>query len=276
MLYVIVSLVILLADRGLKYWVSVNIPIKATGTDCVTVLPKVLRLTDVQNEGAAFSILQGQRWLFVAVTVVFVVAVIFLLNREIINGSFGRWMLVLVLAGAVGNGIDRAVYGYVIDMFEVLFIRFPVFNIADIFITVGGLLFCVYIFVHKEPWEQKPARAATGEPATDEFGGGFMTRRRKTAETPYDLVPKRGEHKVEKLRPDDADNPFAEWEVSLEETAEAPAPEEPEDLQRSLFDPEDEGPEEAPAPTETGAAAPAAEDDFSLDDILAEFGIRDT
>ena len=277
MLYVIVSLVILLADQGLKYWVSANIPIKATGTDCVTLIPKVLRLTDVHNEGAAFSILQGQRWLFVAVTVVFVIAVIFLLSREIITGKFGRWMLVLVLAGAIGNGIDRAVYGRVIDMFEVLFVQFPVFNIADIFITVGGILFCVYIFVHKEPWEErKPVRAAAGETAADNSAGTSVTRRKKTTETPYDRVPKRGEHKVEKLRPDDADNPFAEWELSPEEIEGETAEEaEPEDLQRSLFDPQDEETAGMSSGAEKSGTAMAEEDEFNLDDILAEFGIQD-
>ena len=62
----------------------------------------------------------------------------------------------LVLAGAAGNLIDRCLYGYVVDMFEVQFMRFAIFNVADIFVVVGGILFCVYyLFLHDKLKEEK-------------------------------------------------------------------------------------------------------------------------
>ena len=63
----------------------------------------------------------------------------------------GRWSLVLVIAGALGNAIDRVVHGFVVDLFDFRLINFPVFNVADIFICVGGALFVIYfMFQHKD------------------------------------------------------------------------------------------------------------------------------
>ena len=63
----------------------------------------------------------------------------------------------LVLAGAVGNLIDRCLYGYVVDMFEVQFMHFAIFNVADIFVVVGGILFCIYyLFLHDKKKEDAP------------------------------------------------------------------------------------------------------------------------
>ena len=149
MTYAIVTVVVLILDQLMKFWTTKNIPLDAVGGDCVELLPNVLHLTNVHNYGAAFSILKNARWLLVAVTVVFAVVVIVLITQEIIRGDLGRWSAVLVMAGALSNGLDRALYGYVVDMFEFEFVNFAVFNIADIFITICGILFCVYILFEK-------------------------------------------------------------------------------------------------------------------------------
>ena len=164
MTYAIVTVVVLILDQLLKFWTTKNIPLDAVGSDCVELLPNVLHLTNVHNYGAAFSILKNARWLLVAVTVIFAVAVIVLITQEIIRGDLGRWSAVLVMAGAVSNALDRALYGYVVDMFEFEFMNFAVFNIADIFITVCGILFCVYILFEKP----SPEEAEAGE------GGGLI------------------------------------------------------------------------------------------------------
>ena len=186
MTYAIVTVVVLILDQLMKFWTTKNIPLDAVGGDCVELLPNVLHLTNVHNYGAAFSILKNARWLLVAVTVVFAVVVIVLITQEIIRGDLGRWSAVLVMAGALSNGLDRALYGYVVDMFEFEFVNFAVFNIADIFITICGILFCVYILFEKP----SPEEAAAGQ------GGGLIAMlvsgsRKKS-------VPGRGSHSVQR------------------------------------------------------------------------------
>ena len=91
-------------------------------------------------------------------TVAFVVFAMWVLLARKITHPFGRWTLALIVAGAVGNLIDRALNGYVVDMFEVLFMNFAIFNVADIFVVVGGIGFCIYFgFLHdKLKAKEKP------------------------------------------------------------------------------------------------------------------------
>ena len=146
----IILLVIL--DQAVKYLVKINIPLGGS----VPFLPGILGLTHIHNEGAAFSMLTGARWFFVVLTVVFLVFGLWVLWKKKLRHPLGIWSWVLVLAGAAGNLIDRCLYGYVVDMFEVQFMRFAIFNVADIFVVVGGILFCVYyLFLHDKQKEKK-------------------------------------------------------------------------------------------------------------------------
>lgn len=146
----IILLVIL--DQAVKYLVKTNIPLGGS----VPFLPGILGLTHIHNEGAAFSMLTGARWFFVVLTVVFLGFGLWVLWKKKLRHPLGSWSWVLVLAGAAGNLIDRCLYGYVVDMFEVQFMRFAIFNVADIFVVVGGILFCVYyLFRHDKLKEEK-------------------------------------------------------------------------------------------------------------------------
>ncbi len=146
----IILLVIL--DQAVKYLVKTNIPLGGS----VPLLPGILGLTHIHNEGAAFSMLTGARWFFVVLTVVFLGFGLWVLWKKKLRHPLGIWSWVLVLAGAAGNLIDRCLYGYVVDMFEVQFMRFAIFNVADIFVVVGGILFCVYyLFLHDKLKEEK-------------------------------------------------------------------------------------------------------------------------
>lgn len=140
------AVVLLVAlDQLVKYLVKTNIPLGSQ----MDFIPHVLGLTHIRNIGAAFSMLSGARWFFVILTVAFVAFALWVLYTKKITHPMGRWTLVLIIAGAIGNLIDRALYGYVVDMFEVLFMHFAIFNVADIFIVVGGILFCIYYgFLH--------------------------------------------------------------------------------------------------------------------------------
>lgn len=260
MIYAIVAVLVLIADQAMKFWTTKNIFLG----DVVEFIPGVLDLTNIHNYGAAFSILQNARWFLVVVTLVFIVGIIVLMTQEIIYTKMSRWTMTFVLAGAIGNCIDRMLYGYVVDMFEFEFVNFPVFNVADIFITLFGILFCIHVVLYNEPEEVK----AANEPA-------FMRRRREAREekeAPYAAIPKRGEHKSleEELRAEDPQDLFGEWGFGdvVEEAVPAEEAGQPESEPEPAAEPEPE-PE---IPAEPERPSVAEEDMFSLDDILAEFG----
>lgn len=144
MLYAIIGMLVIILDQGVKYWVTSNLMV-----DSVTqpLIPGVLSLVRLHNDGAAFSFLAGggARIYFIILTAIFTIAVIIALVTNFINGRFGRWCLVLVTAGGLSNCLDRVLYGYVVDMFKIDLFDFAVFNVADIFITVFAILFIIYI-----------------------------------------------------------------------------------------------------------------------------------
>lgn len=150
----IVIVLLVALDQLVKYLVRTNIPLGGQ----VDFLPHVLGLTHIHNTGAAFSMLSGARWFFVVLTTAFVVFALWAPYAKKITHPLGRWTLVLIVAGALGNLIDRALFGYVVDMFEVLFMHFAVFNVADIFVVVGGILFCVYYGFLHDKWKANSAR----------------------------------------------------------------------------------------------------------------------
>ena len=117
----------------------------------------LFHFTYLQNTGAAFSSFQGQQWLFALIFAVFTL----LLLVELRKNSMGfrpleRWCIVAIWAGGLGNMIDRVRLGYVVDMIEVEFIRFPVFNVADCFITCGCvLLIALLVLFNREFWKDE-------------------------------------------------------------------------------------------------------------------------
>lgn len=148
MLYAIVLIVLLIFDQALKLWTTNNIVFQVGEK---TLIPGVIGLTNWHNEGAAFGFLPNFRWLFVVLCIAFCVAVIMLIYKKIISGKFAKWAAVVTMAGAIGNAIDRLINGYVVDMLEFKFFSFPIFNLADCFITIGGVAFCLCILFEKPP-----------------------------------------------------------------------------------------------------------------------------
>ena len=134
MLEFILIFAVLAADQISKALVDANL---ALG-ESAPLVGGIVQLTSVHNTGAAWGILPNARWLFLIATPVLCL----LIRRRRRIGPLGRVCLSLLLAGAVGNYIDRALLGYVRDMFELCFMRFPVFNVADSAITVGAALLC--------------------------------------------------------------------------------------------------------------------------------------
>ena len=150
MLYAIVAVLVIIADQWVKFGVQSNVALLDGGSK--ELIPGILSLVNVHNDGAAFSFLAGggARIYFIILTGVFVLAVIIALATNFISGRLARWSIVLVAAGGLSNCIDRVMNGYVQDMFKTDFINFPVFNLADVFITVFCLLFVLAILFERE------------------------------------------------------------------------------------------------------------------------------
>ena len=138
-LYFLLAAALVAVDQVVKYLVRAGIPLHTA----VDFLPG-LDLTYVQNTGAAFSLFSEHTWLLTLISLVMSVLLLMALVRGFFRHPFGRISLALLLAGAVGNLIDRAFQGYVVDMFHVLFMEFAVFNVADICVVVGGIAAAVY------------------------------------------------------------------------------------------------------------------------------------
>lgn len=146
-------------DQWTKYLTVRHIP--AGGY--VPVLPGVFHLTYLRNSGAAFSMLEGARWFFLALTLVFLVLAAACIRRKWIAHPLGQWALVLVCGGAAGNLTDRLLHGSVVDMIELDFMHFAIFNVADCFVTIGAVLLCLWALVS----DRKKKKAAEEPPHDD-------------------------------------------------------------------------------------------------------------
>lgn len=153
--YILASLAVIAADQALKAWVVRSIPLNAASAQQLPLVPGVVHLTHIRNSGVAFGMLSGGRWAFLALLAAFCALVVWALVRRKLAAPWERWLAVLAMAGAIGNGIDRALYGYVVDMFELEFMRFAVFNVADIAINICCILFVLLMLLRKEPEKGK-------------------------------------------------------------------------------------------------------------------------
>ena len=156
MQYILMALMgcgIVAADQLSKLWILGNLPLY----EQIPVIPGLFHLTYVQNTGAAFSSFQGQQWLFILVFAVLTVAVVWeFVTKKMGFSKFERWCIAAIYAGGLGNMIDRLRLGFVVDMIEVEFMNFPVFNVADCFITCGCIALLVHlVFFNKEFWKEE-------------------------------------------------------------------------------------------------------------------------
>ena len=138
-------------DQWTKFLVVENIPLFGH----VEFMPDFLSFTYVQNTGAAFSSFRGMQWLFLLVFAVFTVGVVWeFIKKKMPFTTFERWCIAAIYAGGLGNIIYRLRHGYVVDMVKTEFMNFPVFNVADCFITCGCILLLVHLFFfNKEFWK---------------------------------------------------------------------------------------------------------------------------
>lgn len=134
----ILAVVLVGLDQIVKVWTVANIELDTVEP----FLPGFMSLAYLRNYGAAWSILQNQQWFFTIVTIAAVTGLIWYYVKQIKGSLWTLFSLALMIAGALGNFIDRIRLGYVVDMFHLDFISFPVFNVADMCLSVGvGILF---------------------------------------------------------------------------------------------------------------------------------------
>ncbi|MGM9584149.1 MAG: signal peptidase II [Faecousia sp.] len=151
--YILFVAGIVAADQITKYLTVLYIP----NLGAQPLIPGLLQISYVQNTGAAFSSFEGQQWLFTLIFVAFTILIFYEYFKKPLGfTTLERWCIAAIYGGGLGNMIDRVRLGYVVDMIETTFIDFPVFNVADCFITCGCVLLMVHLFLfHKDFWKEK-------------------------------------------------------------------------------------------------------------------------
>jgi len=152
MLCFLAAAVLMAADQWVKFWVTAHLELG----EAAPLLPGLVELMRVHNYGAAWSSFSGMRWLLTIAPAAIVAAVAALLVRRIVRHPLGLAAGTLIVAGGLGNIIDRLRLGYVVDMFHFEFWpSYPVFNVADICIVTGAVLGAVYYMWFYEKYDKE-------------------------------------------------------------------------------------------------------------------------
>ena len=158
---IIITMLVVLIDQLTKFIVNANMELY----DSVNVIPGVLNFTYIRNDGAAWGMLDDKRWVFLILSTVAIVVIIYVLVKYKDQHIMMKVPLALILGGGIGNMIDRTFYtevflngqrrlfgegyklfdGVVVDFIEAAFIDFPVFNVADSAVTIGMVLLFIYV-----------------------------------------------------------------------------------------------------------------------------------
>ncbi len=150
MLYELIIVLLIGIDQASKIW-ALN-SLKEIGS--IPIIENVFHLTYVENRGAAFGMLQNNQSIFIIVALTASVFGLYYLHTKQVN-FLGKASIILIIAGAIGNLIDRVRIGFVVDYFDFKFIWEYVFNIADIFVVVGTIMLCAYIIFFQEEKQVK-------------------------------------------------------------------------------------------------------------------------
>ena len=158
MWYALLLAACIAGDQLLKYWVVRHLEIGQSAA----FLPGLVRLTRLHNTGAAWGSFSGSTALLTAVTAVLLIAVAWLVLKKVIRHPLGLCAAMLVLGGGIGNMIDRVCRGYVVDMFDLEFMSYPIFNLADCFVVVGVILGAVYYLWFYDKYDGRKAKHDDG------------------------------------------------------------------------------------------------------------------
>lgn len=150
------------ADQLIKLWVIQVL--KPLGT--IPIIRDAVHLTYAENTGAAFSLLEGQLWLFVTVVSVTVLVLLYILLVKKPKSKLVCICLSMIVAGGLGNLIDRLVHGFVVDYIDFRIIHYAIFNFADSCVVVGAVLLCFYL-IRLELRESKAKKGQHAETTED-------------------------------------------------------------------------------------------------------------
>ena len=143
--YAILVAVLVIADQVVKFLIRSNLELG----ESIPFIPHILNLTYYQNTGAAFSLFRDHTWILALISAVVSVALVVVMVKRVFRHPAEQTILAVILAGAVGNLIDRVLFGYVTDMFQTIFINFAVFNVADCCLVCGVIAMIIYVlFFH--------------------------------------------------------------------------------------------------------------------------------
>ena len=138
----VISAALVVLDQVSKHLIVLYLPKDAQ----INVIPYLFNFTYVENKGAAWGMMANSRWIFIIVSGIAVIALAGLLLYFAKSKKFLVSSLVLIFAGGIGNMIDRTVNGYVVDFIQFdFFQKFPVFNVADSYVTIGGFMIIIYV-----------------------------------------------------------------------------------------------------------------------------------
>ena len=172
------------------------------GGESFPIIKNVLHLTYVENEGAAFGMLKDHRWIFMIISSVAIIGLFVYLVKNHKASRLQNVALTMIIAGGIGNMIDRVVLGYVVDFIDFTLINFAIFNVADSFVCVGvGLLIiCLLMTLKREHDAEKASKSAeTGTPAADNPSAGATVSGESKADIPTeDGQPQKKETDKEK------------------------------------------------------------------------------
>ncbi len=143
--YALIAIMVMI-DQVVKYWTVSNFALNE-GKDFI---PGVLSFYYLQNDGAAWGMFSGKMWLFYIITLIVVTVLIYMLHKEGKTSKLLSVGLSFMIAGALGNFIDRLHLNYVVDMFRLDFMTFPIFNVADVCLTIGVIVMLVYMIITPE------------------------------------------------------------------------------------------------------------------------------
>jgi len=140
---IILIIALILLDQFTKFVVSTSMTLNQS----ISIIDNFFYLTYVRNDGAGFSLLKGQRYFFIAITI-FALVIFFYLYKDAKENKLLQFCVSLMIAGTIGNFIDRLLVGTVVDFldFHIFSYNFPVFNVADICLTVGVFLYLFFSF----------------------------------------------------------------------------------------------------------------------------------
>lgn len=141
-MYFIIIAFILIADQGIKYLIQTTMELNQS----IPLMDGIFHITYIHNYGAAFSILQNKTVFLIAVQVIVISGILlYLIKKRKTEHPMLLLSLAMIVAGGLGNLIDRAVNGYVVDFLDLRI--WPIFNIADISVCVGCGLMVLYVLI---------------------------------------------------------------------------------------------------------------------------------